>query len=160
MANHEKRVEQEAAYPIPISLYNCYRTEKRYQECIAMPLFSILMPHCPVTVVQRYRDGAASWDGVCSLLFHSFFAIPISVNPRRACAARVTVVVLCVCVRVRVRARARARVCQCVSVCQCVQASHPLLTQLQDQVDIPMDSVSCSLQNTFGVFRIMASFRR
>ena len=46
-------------------------------------------------------------------------------NPRRACAARVTVVVLCVCV--------------------CVQASHPLLTQLQDQVDIPTDSVSCSL---------------
>ena len=36
-------------------------------------------------------------------------------------------------------------VCVCVSVCQCVQASHPLLTQLQDQVDIPMDSVSCSL---------------
>ena len=34
MANHEKQVEQEAAYPIPISLYNCYRTvrhEKRYQ---------------------------------------------------------------------------------------------------------------------------------
>ena len=49
------------------------------------------------------------------------------INPRRACAARVTVVVLC--------------------VCQCVQASHPLLTQLQDQVDIPTDSVSCSLQN-------------
>ena len=48
-------------------------------------------------------------------------------NPRRACAARVTVVVLC--------------------VCQCVQASHPLLTQLQDQVDIPTDSVSCSLQS-------------
>ena len=62
------------------------------------------------------------------------------INPRRACAARVTVVVLC--------------------VCQCVQASHPLLTQLQDQVDIPMDSVSCSVQNEFGVFRIMASFRR
>ena len=69
MANYEKRVEQEAAYPIPISLYNCYRTvrhEKRYQESIAMPL---LMPHCPVTVVQRYRDG------VCSLFFHSFFII-------------------------------------------------------------------------------------
>ena len=33
MANYEKQVEQEAAYPIPISLYNCYRTvkhEKRY----------------------------------------------------------------------------------------------------------------------------------
>ena len=55
------------------------------------------------------------------------------INPRRACAARVTVVVLC--------------------VCQCVQA---LLTQLQDQVDIPTDSVSCSLQNEFGVFCIMA----
>ena len=37
-------------------------------------------------------------------------------------------------------------------VCQCVQASHPLLTQLQDQVDIPMDSVSCSLQNEFWRF--------
>ena len=24
MANYEKQVEQEAAYPIPISLYNCY----------------------------------------------------------------------------------------------------------------------------------------
>ena len=35
MANCEKQVEQEAAYPIPISLYNYYRTlrhEKRYQE--------------------------------------------------------------------------------------------------------------------------------
>ena len=35
MANYEKRVEQEAAYPISIYLYNCYRTvrhEKRYQE--------------------------------------------------------------------------------------------------------------------------------
>ena len=45
MANYEKQVEQEAAYPIPISLYNCYRTvwhEKRYQEYIAMPLFSCL----------------------------------------------------------------------------------------------------------------------
>ena len=30
---------------------------------------SLLMPHCPVTVVQRYRDG------VCSLLFH--FYIPL-----------------------------------------------------------------------------------
>ena len=29
---------------------------------------ALLMPHCPVTVVQRYRDG------VCSLLFH-FFSI-------------------------------------------------------------------------------------
>ena len=32
MANYEKQVEQEAANPIPLSLYNCYRTvwyEKR-----------------------------------------------------------------------------------------------------------------------------------
>ena len=39
MAYYEKQVEQEAAYPIPISLYNCYRTvrhEKRYQEYIEM----------------------------------------------------------------------------------------------------------------------------
>ena len=60
-------MEQEAAYPIPISLYNCYRTvrhEKRYQE---YSYASLLMPHCPVTVVQRYRDG------VCSHLFHLFF---------------------------------------------------------------------------------------
>ena len=65
MANYEKQVEQEAAYPIPISLYNCYRTvrhEKRYISGVAMP-------HCPVTGVQRYRDG------VCSLLFHLFFII-------------------------------------------------------------------------------------
>ena len=61
-------------------------------------------------------------------------------NPRRACAARVTVVVLFVC----------------VCVCVCVQASHPLLMQLQHGVDIPMDSVSYSLHNKFGVFRIMA----
>ena len=69
MANYEKQVEQEAAYPIPISLYNCYRTvrqEQRYQE---YSYASLLMPHCPVTVVQRYRDG------VCSLLFHLFFII-------------------------------------------------------------------------------------
>ena len=72
MANYEKQVEQEAAYPIPISLYNCYRTvrhEKRYISGIHCSYASLLMPHCPVTVVQRYRDG------VCSLLFHSFFII-------------------------------------------------------------------------------------
>ena len=71
MANCEKKVEQEAAYPIPISLYNCYRTvwhEKRYISGVAS-YASLLMPHCPVTVVQRYRDG------VCSLLFHLFFII-------------------------------------------------------------------------------------
>ena len=69
MANYEKRVEQEAAYPIPISLYNCYRTVRHEKRGIAILLIAFLMPHCPVTVVQRYRDG------VCSLLFHSFFII-------------------------------------------------------------------------------------
>ena len=56
MAHHKKQGKQEAAYPIPISLPP--------------------MPHCPVTVIQRYRDG------VCSLLFplifimcHSYIAL-------------------------------------------------------------------------------------
>ena len=71
MANYEKQVEQEAAYPIPISLYNCYRTVRQKKRGIAIYilLIAFLMPHCPVTVVQRYRDG------VCSLLFHLFFII-------------------------------------------------------------------------------------
>ena len=71
MANYEKQVEQEAAYPIPISLYNCYRTVRHEKRGIAIIilLIAFLMPHCPVTVVQRYRDG------VCSLLFHLFFII-------------------------------------------------------------------------------------
>ena len=80
MENYEKQVEQEAAYPIPISLYNCYRTVRHEKRYIAIRNSYA----SPVTVVQRYRDG------VCSLLFHLFFII----NPRRACAARVTVVVL------------------------------------------------------------------
>ena len=65
------------------------------------------------------------------------------INPRRACAARVTVVVLCV-----------------VCVCVCVQAAHLRLTQLSDKLDILTDLVSWWLQNKFGVFRIMALFRR
>ena len=68
MANYDKQVEQEAAYPIPISLYNCYRTVRHEKRGIAIYIL-FLMPHCPVTVVQRYRDG------VCSLLFHLFFII-------------------------------------------------------------------------------------
>ena len=53
------------------------------------------------------------------------------INPRRACAARVTVVVLCVCV--------------CVCVCECFQGPHLQLTQLSDKVGILTVSVSCSL---------------
>ena len=37
MANYEKQVEQEAAYPIPISLYNCYRTVRHEKRGIATP---------------------------------------------------------------------------------------------------------------------------
>ena len=59
-----------------------------------------------------------------------------SSNPRRACAARVTVVVLCVS----------------------VHGSNLLVAQLCDKLVILTGSVSWSLQNKFGVFRIMASF--
>ena len=62
------------------------------------------------------------------------------INPRRACAARVTVVALCVC----------------VCVCLCVQAAHLRLTQLSDKLDILTDLVSCWLQNEFGVFRFVS----
>ena len=54
-------MEQEAAYPIPISLYNCYRTVRHEKRGIAIILrIAFLMPHGPVTVVQRYRDGVCS----------------------------------------------------------------------------------------------------
>ena len=71
------------------------------------------------------------------LVFHnlpSLYPLHNDLNPRRACAARV----------------------YSVCVCLCVQASHPLLTQLQDQVDIPMDSVSCSLQNNLAFFGVVS----
>ena len=41
MANYEKRVEQEAAYPIPISLYNCYRTVRHEKRGIAVYILLI-----------------------------------------------------------------------------------------------------------------------
>ena len=36
MANYEKRVELEAAYPTPISLCNCYRTVRHEKRGIAI----------------------------------------------------------------------------------------------------------------------------
>ena len=36
MAKYEKLVEQEAAYPIPLSLYNCYRTVRHEKRGIAI----------------------------------------------------------------------------------------------------------------------------
>ena len=42
MANYEKQVEQEATNPIPISLYNCYRTVMYEKRCIASyPFLSV-----------------------------------------------------------------------------------------------------------------------
>ena len=70
------------------------------------------------------------------------FILKPVINPRRACAARVTVVVLCVC------------------VCVCVRGPHLRLAQLSDKVGILAVSVSCWLVFKKGVFRIMASFRR
>ena len=71
MANYEKQVEQEAAYPIPsyIFVQLLQDSEAREERHSYILLIAFLMPHCPVTVVQRYRDG------VCSLLFHLFFII-------------------------------------------------------------------------------------
>ena len=53
---------------------------------------------------------AAFDSSLGSLVYFTFLFFLI--NPRRACAARVTVVVLCVCVSVCL--------CVCVSVCVCV----------------------------------------
>ena len=62
MAIYEKQVEQEAAYPIPISLYNCYRTvrhDKRYISGIAMPLVTVLL----------YKDIGMGYAASCSTCF-------------------------------------------------------------------------------------------
>ena len=67
----------------------------------------------------------------------------VFINPRRACAARVTVVVPCVC----------------VCVCVCFQGLHLRLMQLSDKLGILVVSVSCSLVFKFGVFRIIAFWR-
>ena len=45
-------------------------------------------------------------------------------------------------------------------VCVSVHGSNLLVAQLRDKLVIHTGSVSWSLQNEFGVFRIMASFRR
>ena len=52
--------------PHPYIFVQPVRHEKRG---IAILLIALFMLHCPVTVVQRYRDG------VCGLLFHLFFII-------------------------------------------------------------------------------------
>ena len=52
-----------------ISVQLLQDSEGREERHSYILLIAFLMPHCPVTVVQRYRDG------VCSLLFHLFFII-------------------------------------------------------------------------------------
>ena len=70
MANYGKLVEQEAASPIPICFYNCYRTvkhEKRYQEGPARPHTSkrsiysvcIILHQPPVSRPEQCRSRSA-----------------------------------------------------------------------------------------------------
>ena len=54
MANYEKQVEQEAAHPIPISLYNCYRTVRHEKCSVAMPIDIIASERADL-VVSRAR---------------------------------------------------------------------------------------------------------
>ena len=56
--------------------------------------------------------GAAYYGNARQLHYWNPYFASCLINPRRACAARVTVVVLCVCVSVCL--------CVCLSVCVCV----------------------------------------
>ena len=49
MANYEKQVEQEAEYPIPISLYNCYRTVRHEKRGTLNPSSQL---HCHSLEIQ------------------------------------------------------------------------------------------------------------
>ena len=71
MAKYEKQVEQKAAYPIPISLYNCYIQDSELLLIYSVSHASLSCNSC--TKIEGW---------------------PL-VNPRRACA-RVTVVAVCV----------------------------------------------------------------
>ena len=62
-------MEQEATYPIPIYCYRTVRHEKRGIATPSLLLIAFLMPHCPVTVVQRYRDGGM--QPLVPLVFHN-----------------------------------------------------------------------------------------
>ena len=68
------------------------------------------MPHCPVTVVQRYRDG------VCSLLFHLFFIICHPYIP-----LHLEEMIFYTCIQTtRLLASGQTCVSVCVCVCVCV----------------------------------------
>ena len=58
MANYEKQVEQEAAYPMhPCIFVQLLQDSEAGEERYSLLLMAFLMPHCPVTVVQRYWDA-------------------------------------------------------------------------------------------------------
>ena len=64
MANCEKQVEQEAAYPIPVSLYNCYRTVRHEKRCIATPTNLYSIPACYITkTIREQGKGGINSDG-------------------------------------------------------------------------------------------------
>ena len=80
IANYEKEVEQEAAYKATPSLYLLQDSEAM-RNAIRSRYAFLLMPHCPATVVQRYRDGVAiicpdNTQPLVPLVIS--FAIPIS----------------------------------------------------------------------------------
>ena len=80
-----------------------------FQHCSSVLSFQAL-PRLP-RVVQRLNNAAVAFEVPNTHTVRTSYKI-IVVNPRRACAARVTVLDLCVCVCVR------------VSVCVCYSTSH------------------------------------
>ena len=72
------------------------------------------VPHCTCSVLWvPAADGQRGWQCVRSLAAHQTSA-QVMINPRRACATRVTVVVPCVCLSV----------CYACSGSACTLASH------------------------------------
>ena len=113
---------------------------------------------CPVRVGRRqsWSEGMKSpvalagdpciraLSSACRSRMYCKCVSRIIINPWRACA----------------RVNRVSRVCVCVCVCVSVHGSNLLVAQLRDKLVILMGSVSWSFHNHFGVFRIMASFRR
>ena len=70
LAAHARRGLTRGCIPHPYIFVQLLQdSEAREERHSYILLIAFLMPHCPVTVVQRYRDG------VCSLLLHLFFII-------------------------------------------------------------------------------------
>ena len=63
-------MEQEAAYPIPIYYLSTSMRRETYIATLSLLLIAFLMPHCPVTVVERYRDGVYM-QPLFPLVFHN-----------------------------------------------------------------------------------------